>query len=117
MQQGQQTQKMLIERLQATNEAVKAARDHTDKRFSFTRRAIALVGVVCIIGIPLLAGAIFPGMPVNYAHVQSTGGFLFFTEPTNALTWGTAYGITILPFHTHFISAIAGMYFGSSVTK
>lgn len=116
MKHNQQNQEALLARLKATNEDVQDARNNTDKGFSFTRRTIALFSVFCIIGIPLIAGFIFPSMPITYAHVQEGAGFLFFTRP-DLLTWETAYGITILPFHTHFVSAIGGMYFGNRVIR
>lgn len=114
---NQQREEMLIRRQKASNEDIQAARVNKDKGFSFTRRTIALTAIFCIVGIPLLASFIFPAMPINYAHLESSGGFMFFTSPTDKLTWSTAYGITILPFHTHLVSAISGMYFGNSVTK
>lgn len=97
--------------------AVSKAREHTGEGFSFTRRVIALTAIFSIVAIPLLAGAIFPGMPINYGWQETMGGFMFFTEPKDIMQFTTAYGITILPFHTHLVSAIAGLYFGSSVVK
>lgn len=117
MKHNQHKNEMLIARATQSNESVKSAREHTSEGFSFTRRILAISSVLAIVLIPIVAGAIFPGMPVNYGWQETSGGFMFFTEPKAMMQFATGYGITILPFHTHLISAISGLYFGSSTVK
>lgn len=112
-----QRQNLMIQGLTARTKAVDAAREYSGNGFSFTRRVIALTCVFSIVTIPLLASIFMPAMPINYGWYESTGGFWIFTDPREVMHWITANGMMILPFHTHLMSAIAGMYFGHSSVK
>ncbi len=105
-----------MQRLDHQEQSTKDAREFTNEGFAFTRRIIALTSVFSIILIPIVAGALYPGMPITYGHEQPGFGFLLFNTP-ETLKFTTSYGITILPLHTHIISAIIGMYFGHSTVK
>lgn len=106
-----------MEKIGAKNEAVKAARDFKEPGFSFTRRTIALASVASIIVLPILGSIFYPNLPISYGFTESLGGFLFFTDPKDALVWTTGTGVVITPMHSHLVYAIAGMYFGSSSVK
>lgn len=106
-----------MEKIGAKTKAVHQARTHDDKGFQFTRRIIALSTVAAVIVIPVLASVFMPGLPISYGFAESVGGFMFFTDPREALVWTTGSGIIIGPVHTHLVYAIAGMYFGSSSVK
>jgi len=93
------------------------ARNHSDPGFKFTRRLIALASVGAIIVAPILASIFLPSLPISYGFAESVGGFMFFTDPREALVWTTGTGIVIGPVHTHLVYAIAGMYFGSSTVE
>ncbi len=95
----------------------KAARDHDDPGYQWTRRIIAIVSVLSIIALPLIGGFIDPTIPVTHSWEETKNGFLFFTNPTTVTHWGTGYGMILAPFHTHTVSAIIGMYFGGSSVK
>jgi hypothetical protein len=106
-----------MESLGKSNEAIKDAREYNEKGFVFTRRTIALASIFSIIVLPIVGAVLYPYLPISYGFTESVGGFLFFTDPKDALVWTTGTGVVITPMHTHLVYAIAGMYFGSSSVK
>lgn len=109
----------MIQGLTARNKAVDKARTFGEKnsKFSFTRRLIAITCVGSIVLLPLLASTFIPAMPLNYGWLEDTRGFWIFSDPRAIMQFVTLSGMTILPFHTHMMSAIAGLYFGASAVK
>lgn len=103
-----------MERLGQSNEAVKDAREYTDRGFSFTRRTIALAAIASIIVAPILGAMLIPNLPVSYGFTESFTGWFSYAD---TITWTTGTGIVITPIHSHLVYAIAGMYFGSSSVK
>ena len=99
------------------SKAIKDAREYNEPGFQFTRRVIALASIFAIIVVPILAGIYNPWLPVSYGFTETSGGFLFFTDAAERLSWATGTGIILGPIHTHLVYAIAGMYFGSSSVK
>lgn len=115
---SQHRHEMLMEKIGASNESVRAAREYKEPGFSFTRRTIALASIGSIIVAPILGGILFPNLPISYGFAESIrNGFLFFTNASDTLVWTTGTGVVIGPIHTHLVYAIAGMYFGSSSVK
>jgi len=109
-------QKALIEaaRTKAQGMLFKEAREYEDKGFQWTRRTIAIIAVLAIIVWPKFAPLFIPTwMDVVVGWTQWNPGFLFL-DGSNSVEWKTAKGIVITPFDTHFLSAIAGLYFGKS---
>ena len=106
-----------MEKIGARTKAVHQARVHNDPGFKFTRRIIALASVGAIIVAPIIASILMPGLPISYGFTESVGGFMFFTDPREALVWTTGSGVIIGPIHTHLVYAIAGMYFGASTVE
>ena len=96
---------------------VAAARDNKDKGFSFTRRLIALISVISIVAIPILASVYMPDFHLSYGWTEAKGGFWFFSDAKEVMKYTDLDGMVILPFHTHLLAAITGLYFGKDVTK
>ncbi len=96
---------------------VAAARDNTNKGFSFTRRIIALVSVISIVAVPILASVYLPDFTLSYGWFENKGGFWFFSDAKDVMKYTLLEGMTILPFHTHLLAAITGLYFGKDVAK
>jgi len=79
--------------------------------FNWTFSIVAIFSIVVIVGVPLLAPIFAPAVLVNYLHIQEGGGFFIFSwsDKMRALS---VSGISVMPFHTHLVSAIAGAVFG-----
>jgi len=107
----------MLNLLKQNQKSVAAARNHKDVGFKWTRRIIALASVGTIVVAPILASIFIPSLPISYGFAESVGGFMFFTDPREALVWTTGTGILIGPIHTYLVYAIAGMYFGSSTVE
>ncbi len=95
---------------------VAAARDNKNKGFSFTRRTIAIVSVLSIVVAPIIASMFLPDFTLQYGWVESRSPAWFFGAK-DVMKYTLLSGMTILPFHTHIISAIVGLYFGKDVGK
>jgi len=91
------------------------ARSEPDKGFRWTRRTIALVSILSIICLPIVGGILYPHLPVSYGVTELGGGL--FGGDAGRILWTTGTGVVIGPMHTHLVSAIAGMYFGSSAVS
>lgn len=87
-----------------------------DEKFSFTRRTLAIMAVFSVIVLPKLA-ALWGLPPVTVGYTEFDPGFWFFTEGKDVIKWITATGFVITPLDTHFCSAVAGLYFGSSTVR
>ena len=96
---------------------VEAARKHKGKGFSFTRRSIALISVLCIVALPIIASITNPEFALSYGWFENKGGFWFFSEGRDKMQFIELVGTTILPYHTHMLAAIVAMYFGKDVGK
>lgn len=109
----------MVEALAARGRLVQDAREHgaKDKQFSFTRRVLAITSVGAVIVLPKLAALLWPEIPVTVGYTEFKPGFWFFTEGKDVIRWVTANGLTITPLDTHFVSAVAGLYFGASVVR
>jgi hypothetical protein len=112
---NQQKNEHLINRLTHQRKAVADARKEPDKGFRWTRRTIALVSILAIIVGPIMGAIIYPDLPISYGMAESADGW--FSIKQSGMVWTTGSGILIGPMHTHLVSAIAGMYFGSSAVS
>jgi len=118
-----QTELATLQALNAKAKITKEAREYANEGFQITRRIIALAATFSIIVLPILASVIYPfwfpfeidgGIPITFGYTEAIGGFWPFTEPKDITKWTTVQsGILITPFHTHLMSAITGMYFGT----
>ncbi len=104
-------------KIKQEGETIQKAREYSDPGFQWTRRIIALASIAAIVVVPILAGWISPDISITHGWTETRGGFLFFTDAKDIIKWGTGTGIILAPFHTHLVSAIAGMYFGASSVK
>jgi hypothetical protein len=113
------TNQMMIDRLAAQSKVVEAAREHgiKDKAFSFTRRTLAIGSVFAVIVLPKLAALLAPETLVTVGYTEWQPGFWFLVDGSDEIKWRVATGLTITPLDTHFVSAVAGLYFGSSIVK
>lgn len=108
---------MMIAGLAAEAKVVQEARTYNNKDYQFTRRAIALMAVASIIVLPKIAALLFPYVPILVGYTEFNPGFWFFTDGYEAIKWHQAAGFVITPLDTHLVSAITGLYFGSSVIR
>lgn len=114
---SQENQQALIQRATQQRKAVNDARNYKEPGFSFTRRIIALASIASVVVIPIVAAVFNPELPVSYGFSESQGGFMFFTDARDTMSWATGTGIIIGPLHSHLVYAIAGLYFGASSVK
>ena len=106
-----------IEGLSAQSQATDLARRYENKGFQVTRRIIALSAVGAIIVWPKVIAVFWPEIPVTIGYTEWNPGFLFFTEGKELVKWQALKGLVITPLDTHLLSAIVGLYFGSSMVK
>jgi len=106
-----------IEGLSAQSKATDMARRYENKGFQITRRIIALSAVGAIIVWPKVIAVFWPEIPVTIGYTEWNPGFLFITEGKELVKWQALKGLVITPLDTHLLSAIVGLYFGSSMVK
>jgi hypothetical protein len=106
-----------MDKIGAETKRIAAAREYAEPGFQFTRRTIALTITFAVMILPILAGWLTPDLDIIYGYVETASGFMFFTEPTESVTWTIGNGIILGPVHWHLMYAIAGMYFGASSVK
>lgn len=107
----------LIQLRQTEQEMLVSARTYENKGFQFTRRTLAIMAFLSIIVLPKLVpilGASAGWTDVVYGWTEWHPGFLWM-DGQNVTEWKQiSGGIVITPLDTHVISAIIGLYFGSS---
>lgn len=107
-----------LKALNASAEITKDAREHSDKGFLITRRFIAISCTLAIVVLPLVVPFFTTGIPVMFGYTELNPGFWPFTSDIQEIIWRSVdQGIMITPFHTHMMSAITGMYFGTSLKR
>lgn len=107
-----------LKALNAQADITQVAREQTNEGFLITRRFIAIACTVSIIVLPLVMPYFIPGVPVMLGYTQLDPGFWPFTSDVNKIIWRSMEeGVMITPFHTHMMSAISGMYFGTSLKR
>lgn len=111
-----QRQDYMLKAMRQTKSMVDDARKFNTKEASFTRRVIAISAVMAIIVLPKIA-ALFSNVPVLVGYTEFDPGFWFFTEGREIIKWQPAAGFVITPLDTHLVSAICGLYFGSSIVR
>jgi hypothetical protein len=109
-------QEYMLKAMAIRHKAIDRARQVQTPAFSFTRRSIAIMAVFSIIVLPKLA-ALWGLPPVTVGYTEFNPGFWFFTSDHEVLQWKTAVGFVITPLDTHIVSAVCGLYFGSSIVK
>lgn len=114
-----ETQRMqagiMLQAVVKEQEGFKAAREYSNKGFQFTRRIIAIAAIMAIIVWPKVAAIFWPDIPITVGWTELQGGFLFFTDEKLIMKWHEIKGgLVLTPMDTHLVSAISGLYFGSS---
>ena len=108
---------LLMARNNAQYKAFKDAREYGNDKFQFTRRLIALGTVFSVLILPKLAAIFVPTIAVTVGYTEFRPGFLFLTDGREVVEWITNTGLTLTPLDTHAVSAVMGLYFGSSITR
>lgn len=116
MKSRQQQHEQMIEALKVQGGLVKEARKYNNAGFQWTRRIVTLLAVSAIIVLPKVVAVFWPDIGVTVGYSEWDPGFLFF-EGSNKVTWHVAHGLVITPLDTQLMSAIVGLYFGSSIVK
>lgn len=109
----------MLKLLDKTGDLIKDAREYENAGFQWTRRLLAVLITLAVIVFPMYAQVFHPEIPINVGQVTEGSSFFFglFSSPEQ-IKWITLErGLTITPMHTHLMSAIAGLYFGASITK
>lgn len=111
-----QDSKLIAKRDAETLEQREAARRFMPNGGEWTRRLIVIACMFALIT-PTILPAFIEGLVVSYAYTEGKGAWWIFQTSLETLKSIELKGITILPLHTHTCAAIAGFYFGASVTK
>ena len=79
------------------------------ERFQWTRRFIAITVVLTVLVAPMLASLF--GIPIIYGWTEALPGNIFF-DGSNLQHFTVMKGVTVLPYASHALSAVLGLYFG-----
>lgn len=90
-------------------------RESENEHFAWTRRVIALSTVFSVVVLPKVAAILVPSIPVIVGHTEWISSGLLW-KSTEAMVWNVGYGIFITPLDTHLVAAVAGLYFGGSIS-
>lgn len=97
--------------------SVANARNVKNKGLQLTRRLIALTAVFFVIAFPKLLAVWRPDLSISIGYSQMSDGFLFFSSASEKIRWVQLKGLVITPLDTHLLSAIMGLYFGSTLIE
>jgi hypothetical protein len=111
-------QKYLMQRAEIERASVDDARKHGGHFQSVTRRWMALLSVLSIIVLPKVVPLIDPSLQVHLMYLEEvkTGWWIFGSAEEVTRFQGVS-GLVITTADTHFLSAVAGFYFGSAATR
>ncbi len=90
-------------------------RANTNPHFQWTRRSIALTVVFAVMVLPKLAA--LAGYPVYYGESQVTSYFWGLFSSGAGVELYRVGGMPILPFDTHTLAAVVGLYFGGGGSR
>jgi hypothetical protein len=112
-------ERLLALHRRGANPAVGPDTPRSSKYFgaSWTRRLIALTAVFFVIAFPKLLAVWKPDLLISIGYPQMEDGFLFFSSAGEKIRWVQLKGLVITPLDTHLLSAIVGLYFGSSLVE
>ncbi len=96
---------------------IQNARNVKNTGLQLTRRFIAILAVFFVIAFPKLLAVWKPDLSISIGYPQLTDGFLFFSSASEKIRWVQLKGLVITPLDTHLLSAIMGLYFGSSLVE
>lgn len=104
-----------LQALTVRGDLIREARRYENPGFQWTRRIIALMATFFIIAFPKLVSVFCPETAIHYGYPELAGGFWFFSADVEKIQWVSHQGLVITPLDTHLLSAIVGLYFGSSL--
>lgn len=127
MEYNKQIEEAKLVALNAKAKITEEARKYDNKFFQITRRAIALICVICIIAVPILypvvVSLVWPeefllvAPDINLCYNELKSGFWPFTSDATVTVCKQLKGITITAFHADVIMSIIGLYFGSTIAR
>ena len=111
-------QKYLMQRAEINRASVEDARKDNSQYQSTTRRWMALLAVFFIICLPKLAVFLDPSVQVHLMYLEQVKeGWWIFGSIEEVTTFQGISGVVVTTADTHFLSAVAGFYFGSAATR
>lgn len=108
-------QTLQLQALTAKAEIITKAREYDNPSFQWTRQLIALTCVFSVILLPKILPVLMPDVAIYFGYPEIQPGFLFFSSDIEKMQWAQLKGLVITPLDTHLLSAIVGLYFGSSL--
>ena len=119
---NQEIRKKELELLERKNELVAQAQNQIRERYDtgllgVTASILAVLAFTSIIVLPKVVSVWFPEVAVNFAYLDISKGFLFFTNDVTQMHFKEMTGLVITPMDTNLVAAIAGLYFGSLRTS
>jgi hypothetical protein len=116
MEADKQRTEMLIKVREQEAAAVDAARRFTNQGFMWTRRIVTILAVLAIVVWPKVVPVFWPEVMTIVGWTAWDPGFWIF-EGREDTKFQYLNGLVITPLDTHLMSAIVGLYFGSSMVK
>lgn len=119
---SQEIRKKELELLARKNELVAEAQKQIREKYDtgllgITASILAVLAFISIIVLPKLVAVFMPDIAVNFAYLDISKGFLFFTNDVTMMHFKSMEGLVITPMDTNLVAAIAGLYFGSLRTS
>lgn len=124
MQASKELREAELKALNARATITKEAREYNNRGFQYTRRFLAILTAICVMGLPFfsvlyyqwlypidaLAAGVTPGVTFGYNVMDK--GLWPFTSDALVTEWQTFKNIVITPWHTEMFAWVMGMYFG-----
>jgi len=117
MEADHQREELLIGRLKVVETSRRAARRYQGPYAAIARFVMVLALVFSVFIAPFLLVVFRPEIPVIYAYLEQTQGFLFIFESFDKLRQMEMHGYVILPIHRQMAAAIFGFYFGGELVR
>jgi hypothetical protein len=119
---NQEIRKKELDLLARKNELVAEGQRQIREKYDsgllgITASVLAILAFTSIIVLPKVVSVFFPEVAVNFAYLDISKGFLFFTSDVTKMYFKTMSGLVITPMDTNLVAAIAGLYFGSLRTS
>ena len=112
-----QRTELMLANLKVVERSRTAARKYQGPYAAIARFVMVLALVFSVFIAPFLLVVFKPEVPVIYAYLEQTQGFLFFFESFDKLRQMEMHGYVILPIHRQMAAAIFGFYFGGELVR
>lgn len=117
MDNSKQKHMMMMQAMAKEASIIKEAREYENRGFQWTRRILAILITFAVILWPSIAPVFWPHIDVIIGYPEVTEKFLWWGGEERIQWAFFSTAIVITPLQTHLMSAIAGLYFGSSTVK